>query len=162
MSTEQDVRQAVEDFYAAVTRCLNGDAEPVLALWARGPEATVMHPAGGRQAGWEEVRDAWEGWARALAGGEVRAAEVSVRLVTAEVAVVSAVERGRGTLGADTVEVDCRATLVLRREGRAWRPVHHHVDLIPRLRALIQAAALDLTDARIGASVDGGRPAAAQ
>ena len=139
MSMEEEIRHAVEQFYAAATSTLNGDARPMLALWADGPEATVMHPGGGRQVGREEVRAAWEGWAAAVRDGRVEPVDVSIRLLTPEVACVSAVERGQGTVGDVTIEVDQRATLVLRRDGTGWKAVHHHVDVIPALRELMAA-----------------------
>ena len=141
MSTEQEIRHAVEQFYAALSATLTGDAAPMLALWADGPEATVMHPGGGRQVGREEVRAAWEGWAGAVRDGRIEPADVTLRLLTPDVACVSAVERGEGTVGDVAIDVDQRATLVLRRDAGGWKAVHHHVDVIPALRDLMAAAA---------------------
>jgi len=155
MSTEQTVRDFVERFYAAIDQMLNGDPAPMLELWSHGPEATVMHPDGARQMGWEEVRAAIQAWSTGMKNGRITPHDVSVRLVTPEVAIVTATEVGEGTIGAETVAVDSRATLVIRREGGAWSAVHHHVDVIPRVRALVEAAraaaaSVDVSAARIG------------
>jgi ketosteroid isomerase-like protein len=146
MSTEQTVREFVERFYAAIERMLNGDPAPMLALWPHGPEATVMHPDGGRQMGWEEVRGAFEGWSSAVASGRVTPRDVSI---------VTSTEVGEGTIAGETVKVDSRATLVVRRDGAGWTAVHHHVDADARVRALAEAAQLamasiDVSSARIG------------
>ncbi|HEX8242189.1 MAG TPA: nuclear transport factor 2 family protein [Longimicrobium sp.] len=153
MSTEQTIRDFVERFYAALNRTLNGHPAPMLELWSHGPEATVLHPDGALQVGWEEVRAAFEAWAATVHDGRITPRDVSIRLVTPDVAVVTAREVGQGSIGPETVAVDGRATLVVRREGGAWTAVHHHVDVDPRIRALAEAAraaAVDLTGARIG------------
>ena len=150
MSTEQEIRAAVDAFYAALNQALNGDPRPMLALWSHGPEATAQHPDGARRLGWDEVRGAWEAWSHAVTGGRIAGEDAVVRLVTPDVAVVTAAERGEGTIGPETVAVGSRATLVLRREGREWKAVHHHVDEVPRIRALVEAAAgVDVSAARI-------------
>jgi uncharacterized protein (TIGR02246 family) len=156
MSTEQEIRAAVERFYQALSRNLNGDASAMLELWTHGPEATAQHPGGGRHLGWDEVRGAWEAWAANVSGGRIEAEDIVVRLVSPDVAVVTGVERGEGTIGPETIQVGSRVTLVLRREGREWKAVHHHLDVIPRLQAIVQAAAgaatVDVSGARIGAA----------
>ena len=165
MSTEQEVRHAAERFYHALNRNLNGDAEPMRELWTHGPEATIQHPDGGRRIGWAEVSDGWQAWAQAVSAGRIEALDLVVRLVTPDVAVVTTrgqgapvsffqaliaglapdgglyvPEQGEGTFGPETVAVSSRATLVLRRDGREWKAVHHHVDTHPRIRALVEQA----------------------
>jgi ketosteroid isomerase-like protein len=152
MSTEQTIRDFVDRFYAAINQMLNGRGEPMEPLWSHGPEATVMHPDGGRQMGWEEVRGAFEGWAAAVTHGRIAPHDVSIRLVSSDVAIVTSTEAGEGTIAGERVTVDSRATLVVRRDGAGWTAVHHHVDRDPYVRALAAAAAagIDLSNARIG------------
>ena len=52
MASEDEVRRASEQFYAALNRMLNGDAGPLAAIWAHGLAVTTMHPIGGREVGW--------------------------------------------------------------------------------------------------------------
>ncbi|HEX2078765.1 MAG TPA: nuclear transport factor 2 family protein [Longimicrobium sp.] len=139
-STEQEIRAAIDQFYSGLTQALNGDPGPILAAWSHGPEATAMHPAGGRQLGWEEVRGAWEQWSAGVVQGEIRPADVAIRLLTPDVAIVSGLETGGGTIAGERIAVDARMTLVLRREGGRWRAVHHHVDVIPDLRQAVARA----------------------
>ena len=40
MSTEEEVLQASEQFYAALDRFLNGDSEPMMGVWSHGPDVT--------------------------------------------------------------------------------------------------------------------------
>jgi ketosteroid isomerase-like protein len=140
MSTEQTIREFVDRFYAALNVMLNGDPLPMLELWSHGAEATVMHPDGGRQMGWTEVRGALEAWAASVHDARITPREVSIRLITGDVAVVSVRETGLGAIGRETVAVDSRCTLVVRRAAGEWKAVHHHVDVNSRLRALVESS----------------------
>src|SRR5215212_6394758 len=60
MAAEDEVRQASEQFYAALNRTLNGDPGPMEEIWSHGSDVSAMHPSGGRMVGWEEVRASWE------------------------------------------------------------------------------------------------------
>lgn len=151
MSTEQTIREFVDRFYAALNGVLNGEPAPMLELWSRGAEATVMHPDGERQMGCEEVRGAMHAWAAGVRHGHIEPRGVSVRMLTGDVAVVSAVETGRGTIAGETVEVEGRATLVIRRDAGQWKAVHHHVDAAPRVRELVRRMTAGLDSARLAA-----------
>ncbi|HEU0014627.1 MAG TPA: nuclear transport factor 2 family protein [Longimicrobium sp.] len=137
-STEQEIWAAVNRFYAGVNQALDGgDVDAVRRAWSHGPEAAAMHPGGGRHLGWNEVDQAWSTWADVVEGGHIAPASLAVRLVTPDVAVVTGEELGAGTIAGERVEIDARVTLVLRREGREWRAVHHHVDVVPALREIV-------------------------
>ena len=60
MAAEDDVRQASDRFYTALNRMLNGDAGLLSEVWSHESDVTTMHPIGGRQVGWEQVRPVWE------------------------------------------------------------------------------------------------------
>ena len=60
MSANDEVSKASTQFYAALDRMLNGDARSLSDIWLHGPSVTTMHPIGGRQVGWDEVREEWE------------------------------------------------------------------------------------------------------
>lgn len=47
-------------FYVALNSMLNGDALPLSDVWSHGSSVITMHPVGGRQVGWSEVRESWE------------------------------------------------------------------------------------------------------
>jgi ketosteroid isomerase-like protein len=79
MSAEEEVRQASEQFYAALNRFLNGDTEPMMEVWSHGSDVTAMHPVPGRQVDWEEVRAAWEQIASLNSGGQVPVPDLLVR-----------------------------------------------------------------------------------
>ena len=56
MSQEDEVRKASEQFYAALNLMLNGDARPLTEIWSHSAAVSAMHPIGGRDVGWETVR----------------------------------------------------------------------------------------------------------
>ena len=60
MPVEDEIRQASERFYAALNRVINGDAGPMTEVWSHGSDVAALHPLGGRETGWEEVRASWE------------------------------------------------------------------------------------------------------
>ena len=71
MAVEEEIQQASEQFYAALNRAINGDPGPIMEIWSHGSEVTTLHPLGGRQTGWEEVRASWEQVAQAFSEGQV-------------------------------------------------------------------------------------------
>src|SRR5579864_1798487 len=97
MAAEDEVRQASDRFYAALNRMLTGDAGPMSEVWSQGPDATTMHPLGGRQVGWEQVRPTWEQVAQIASQGQVRLHDQLVR-AGGDLAYEVGTERGEGTL----------------------------------------------------------------
>jgi len=64
MSTENEVRQACDQYYTALNHLLNGDAELMMEVWSHSSDVTVMHPVAGLPVGWEQVRASWEQFAQ--------------------------------------------------------------------------------------------------
>ena len=72
MSTEDDVRKASAAFYSALNRMLSGDAGALADSWSHDAVVTAMHPIGGRQVGWDDVRGSFEQVAGLASGGTGR------------------------------------------------------------------------------------------
>src|SRR5215212_5366165 len=125
MAVEDEVRQASEQFYAALNRLLNGDPGPMEEVWSHGSDAAGMHPFGGRALGWEEVRASWEQAAQAFSDGQVSLDELVVVPITDDVAYTLGTEHGQAKLGDESIRVDWRVTNIYRREGGEWKMVHH-------------------------------------
>ena len=128
MSTEDEVRKASTQFYAALNRMLNGDAQPLSDIWSHGPAVTTMHPTGGRQVGWNEVRESWEQVAQAASEGKVELTDQLIRVV-GDVAYEVGVEHPEFKLGGQKVAGQIRVTNIYQREAGAWKMTHHHTDL---------------------------------
>src|ERR671912_441978 len=129
MAAEDEVRQASEQFYAALNSTLDGgDSGPMEQIWSHGSDVSAMHPPGGRILGWEEVRDSWEQAAQAFFGGQVTLDEMVVVPITEDVVYTLGTEHGQGRIGEETVGIDHRVTNIYRREADGWKIVHHHTD----------------------------------
>lgn len=132
MSTENEVRKASEEFYAALNRMLNGDAGPLADIWARSEAVTTMHPIGGREVGWDQVRGSWEQVAQLASEGQVKLGDQMIQVV-GDMAYELGVERGQLKLAGEQVAIGQRVTNIYRRETGAWKIVHHHTDVSPAM-----------------------------
>lgn len=136
MSTEDEVRQASDQFYAALNRMVNGDAGPVMEVWSHSSDVTTMHPIGGREVGWEQVRVPWEPFAAICSGGQVTLRDSLLR-VDGDLAYQVGTEAGECTLAGEHVSIEHRVTNVYRREAGGWKIVHHHTDLSPAMQDIL-------------------------
>lgn len=136
MSAEDELRQASDQFYAALTRMLGGTSGAMDGLWAHDAEVTTMHPIGGREVGWEQVRASFDQVAPLCSGGQVRLKD-PLRRVMGDVAYEMGTESGQATMAGESVTLGHRVTNIYRREGGAWKLVHHHGDIMPALVDLV-------------------------
>ena len=131
MAAEDEIRQASEQFYEALNCELNGDPGPMMEVWSHGSDVATMHPLGGRELGWEEVRGGWEQAAQAFSDGQISLDGLVVVPLADDVAYTLGTEHGQGKLGDEPVRIDWRVTNIYRREGGEWKMVHHHADVSP-------------------------------
>jgi ketosteroid isomerase-like protein len=132
MSTEHEVRKASDQFYIALNRMLNGDASPLADIWSHSAAVTTMHPIGGREVGWDSVRQSWEQVAQIATEGQVALGDQIIQVV-GDVAYELGVERGQTKLAGQQVPIEHRVTNIYRRESGAWKIVHHHTDVSPAM-----------------------------
>ena len=128
MSAEDEVRQASDQFYAALNRMLNGDAGPMMEVWSHSSDVTTMHPVVGRQVGWEQVRASWDQFAQLCSGGQATIRDPLIRVV-GDLAYEVGTESGEGTLAGEWFSFEHRVTNIYRREAGGWKIVHHHTDI---------------------------------
>ena len=139
MALEDEVRQASQQFYAALNSTLNGDPGPMMEVWSHGSDASAMYPFGSRSLGWEEVRASWEQAAQEVSDGRISVDEEVVVPMGDDAAYTLGTEHGQGSVGDQTVGFDWRVTNIYRREGGGWKMVHHHTDVSP---AMVEALGL--------------------
>ena len=132
MSAEDEVHEASKKFYAALSRMADGDAGSLADIWSHSATVTTMHPIGGREIGWDEVRKSFEQVARLAKAGEVRLDDQFIQVVEG-LAYELGVERGKLTLAGQPVSIEHRVTNIYRRESGAWKIVHHHADVSPAM-----------------------------
>ena len=130
MSTEDEVRKASEQFSAALNRMLNGDADPLADIWSHSAAVTTMHPIGGREVGWDQVRGSWEKVAQLASEGRAKLVDQIIQ-VAGDVAYELGVEQAQFKLAGQRVTLKQRVTNIYRRETGTWKIVHHHTDVSP-------------------------------
>jgi ketosteroid isomerase-like protein len=132
MSTENEVSKASEKFYAALNRMLNGDTGPLADIWSHNTSVTTMHPIGGREVGWDAVRESFDNVADLASNGNVELRDQIIR-VAGDVACEVGVEHGQLKLAGRQVTIEHRVTNLYQREAGAWKLIHHHTDTSPAM-----------------------------
>ena len=136
MAAADEVRQASERFYAALSQMANGDASAMSAVWAHGGDVTAMHPIGERDEGWEQVRSQFEQVGSLASGGQVQLRDQLIRVDT-DLAYEVGSEEGEMTLAGERTPLKHRVTNIYRRAGGEWKMVHHHTDASPAMQDLL-------------------------
>jgi len=138
MATEDEVRKASDQFYAALNSMSSGDAGPMSDVWSHSADVTTMHPLGGREVGWDEVAGPWGQVAQLASGGHIELTDQLIR-ATGDMAYEVGVEKGQVTLAGRPISINDRVTNVYRREGGTWKVVHHHTDESPAMIDLLKS-----------------------
>lgn len=136
MSAENEVREASAQFYAALNSMANGDVGPMGDIWSHSKDVSTMHPIGGREVGWDEVKGPWAQVAGISSGGKIELDDQLIR-VGDDIAYELGTERGQATMAGEQISFEQRVTNIYRREGGSWKIVHHHTDLSPAMVELL-------------------------
>jgi ketosteroid isomerase-like protein len=132
MSTEDEVRNASNQFYAALNKMVNGSSQPLSDIWSHGSAVTTMHPIGGREVGWKDVWATWDQTAQVASDGQVKLQDQIIRVV-GDMAYEIGVEKAGITIAGQKVTDQVRVTNIYQKEGGQWKIVHHHSDLSPAM-----------------------------
>jgi ketosteroid isomerase-like protein len=125
MSQEDEVRNASDRFYSSLSSM---DVTGLTELWSHADDTTTMHPMGGEQVGWQEVRRSFEEAAAGMSDAHVELIDQRIH-ASGDLAYETGIERGRASLAGEPVEIEQRVTNVYRREDGQWKMVHHHADI---------------------------------
>jgi ketosteroid isomerase-like protein len=134
MSTEDEVRATSDKFYSGLSRM---DVAALPEIWSHSDDVTTMHPMGGEQVGWEEVRASFEGAAGLMTDSHVELIDQRIYAGT-DLAYETGIERGGARLAGEPVEFEHRVTNVYRLEDGRWKMVHHHTDVSAGLVEILQ------------------------
>ena len=132
MSAEDEVRQASEQYYTALSSLLTGDAGPLMQIWSHSPDVTAMNPYVGREVGWQQLKPVIERIAQ-LCQGSQATLWLQDRLIRVggELAYETGIESGQGIIMGKQTTISHRVTNIYRREAGGWKMVHRHTDLNP-------------------------------
>ena len=134
VSEDQEVKKALDGFYASLNAMLQGNPEPAKSVWSQSDDIAYMGADGGYQVGWDAFYADWVKQAHVGIGGSVIHSKVNVNIgkdiaVTHQL-VKSVDPSGQGTGGGGAL----RASSVFRKENGKWMMIGHHVDVIPALK----------------------------
>jgi ketosteroid isomerase-like protein len=132
MSTEDEVRNASNQFYAALNKMVNGSSQSLSDIWSHNSEVTTMHPIGGRQVGWKDVWATWDQTAQVASEGQVELQDQFIRVV-GDMAYEIGVENASFRIAGQKVIDQVRVTNIYQKESGTWKIVHHHSDLSPSM-----------------------------
>jgi len=132
MSAEEEIRKASKQFYSALNKMVNGNTDPMGEIWLHEETSTAMHPIGGRDTGWNAVKQSFEQVAGLASDGNV---ELKDQLIHAagELAYEIGIEAGHATLAGQKVSFNHRVTNIYQRKNGTWKMIHHHADISPAM-----------------------------
>ena len=134
MSTQDDVRAVSDRFYSGLSRM---DVAALPEIWSHSDDVTTMHPMGGEQVGWEEVRTSFEQAAGSMTDSQVTLLDQRIYAGT-DLAYETGIERGSAKLAGEPIEFEQRVTNVYRLEDGRWKMIHHHTNVSPGLAETLQ------------------------
>jgi ketosteroid isomerase-like protein len=137
MSEEDKVREASKRFYAALNSMLVQRNGPMADAWVHDATVTAMHPIGGRQVGWEQVRQSFEQVGGLAGGGEVALRDQIIHVV-GDMAYELGTEQGQALIAGEEIRFGHRVTNIYRRERGEWKMVHHHADVNAEMLDLLK------------------------
>ena len=132
MSSEDEVRNASNQFYAALNKMVNGSSQSLSDIWSHSSAVTTMHPIGGRQVGWKDVWATWDQTAQVASEGQVKLQDQFIQ-VAGDMAYEIGVENAGFRIAGQKVTDKVRVTNIYQKEGGKWKIVHHHSDLSPSM-----------------------------
>ena len=115
MPIEPEFRKVSELFYIALNVMVNGDAGLLADIWSHSTAVTTMHPKGGREIGWEAVRESFEQVVRPSSDGKVGLKDQFIK-VAGNWAYEIGVEHGQLGLAGQQVTIKQRVMNIYRRE----------------------------------------------
>lgn len=135
-TAEDEVRAASDQFYSALDALLNGDASAMADVWSHEDDVTTMAEVGGREVGWDAIRESMEDVAAAMTGDTVTRSDQVVRVV-GDAAYELCTESISATVAGESVTWENRATNIYRKENGEWKMVHEHADFDAELAEMV-------------------------
>ena len=125
----EDLGQFIDRCHDALSQQSQGNPRPLLDLWSRSADVTVMAAVGGYQVGFEAVSKLLT-WASTAQQFEGWSAENLVTLAGPELGLSVELEHYALHVDGEDKGMTLRATHVYRRENGEWRIIHRHGDIL--------------------------------
>ena len=129
-----EVRDFIDLCHKALTQQSQGRPGPLLELWSRSDDVSIMAAIGGYHVGFDAVStllteasktQSFDSWS----------AENLVTNVIGDLAFSVELEHYRKAVDGEDPGMTLRATQIYRREGGEWRIVHRHGDILSPIQA---------------------------
>ena len=132
MAAVDDFDEVLEQYHQALDEIMKGSPDGYKGLYSHRNDVTLANPFGPPARGWEEVAKTLERAASHYRDGEATGFENVAKYVSAELAYVVEVERGKAKVGGreDITPLGVRVTSTFRPEEGIWKVVHRHADPI--------------------------------
>jgi ketosteroid isomerase-like protein len=124
-----DLVEFIDRCHEALTQQSQGNPGPLLDLWSRGDDVTVMAAVGGYQVGFDAVSRLLT-WASTTQKFEGWSAENLATVAGPELGMSVELEHYALPADAEGTDMTLRATQVYRRENGEWRIIHRHGDIL--------------------------------
>jgi ketosteroid isomerase-like protein len=142
VTTEDEVRAAVNRFYEAIDAMVSGKGlDAMREAWHHTDRVTTVHPVHDIAQGWDEVWATWEAFAplgRADRGGS-SVSNLRVQ-VYGDIAYTTCTFNVSPAFGGE--HLSC-TNVVLKKDG-VWKIIHHHADKAPKMGAMAEKFATEL------------------
>jgi ketosteroid isomerase-like protein len=131
---DKEFRAFLNDFEAALTGFVNGDASLWKKLASKSDDGTIMGGWGAYEKGWSQVGPRYD-WAASQfspSGAKVRVEYLTVG-VSGPVAYTVSLERSDVKLKGmeKPAPMVLRVTHIFRKESEGWKLIHRHADAMP-------------------------------
>jgi ketosteroid isomerase-like protein len=132
MPALDEVREASKRFYGGLNRMANGESNTFSDIWSHGKSVTTMHPIGGREVGWDAVKNSFDMVGKVASDGHVELKDQVIN-VLGDAAYETGIEQAKFKIAGMEVKGEIRVTNIYHRENGTWKIVHHHTDIAPAM-----------------------------
>ena len=127
----KELDQVVEQYHTALDVFVRGEPDQLKAMFSRADDVVLANPFGPAVRGWDDASAALDYASSRFSDGEASDFDRRASYVTADLATIYEVERGKLSLGGGPITAwVLRTTTTFRREEGSWRVVHRHADPI--------------------------------
>ena len=128
MLTQDQVREASKRFYEGLNLMANGKNGNFGEVWSQNPKSTAMHPIGGRDLGWDAVKNSFEQVGNLASSGKVELKDQLIN-VLGDTAYEIGTEHASFQLAGKEVAGEIRVTNIYHLDDGKCKMVHHHTDV---------------------------------
>jgi ketosteroid isomerase-like protein len=130
-SSVADLEEIIEQYHAALDVFVQGNPEPMKALFSQADDVVLANPFGPAVRGWEAASAGLKDASSRFSEGKLSGHDRLASYVTSDLATIYEVEQGTVSVsGGPVTGWVLRTTTTFRREDGRWKVVHRHADPI--------------------------------